>query len=56
LKQKGALHHDFVPESWIAAIVFIATFSLFMKFTIETIGQITSYLNINCLTIKKKEA
>jgi hypothetical protein len=26
-----------------------------MKFTIETINQITSFLGINCLTIKKKE-
>ena len=47
--------NDFLPESWVAAIVFIATFTLFMRFTVDTIGQITTYLNINCLTIKKKE-
>lgn len=48
--------NDLLPESWIAAIVFIATFSLFMRFTVDTIGQITSYLDINCLTLKKKTA
>jgi hypothetical protein len=44
-----------LPESWIAGMVFTATFILFMKFTVETIEQITSFLGINCLTIKKKE-
>lgn len=51
----GAVNSNLVPESWIAGIVFLATFILFIKFTVETIGQITSYLGINCLTIKKKE-
>jgi hypothetical protein len=55
LQQPGAIGNDMMPESWVAAIVFIATFSLFMRFTVDTIGQITTYLNINCLTIKKKE-
>jgi hypothetical protein len=56
LQQPGARGNDFMPESWVAATVFIATFTLFMRFTVDTIGQITTYLNINCLTIKKKDA
>ena len=55
LQQQGSIGNDLLPESWVAAIVFIATFTLFMRFTVDTIGQITTYLNINCLTIKKKE-
>lgn len=52
---QGATNNDLLPESWVAGIVFSATFFLFMKFTIETIDQITSFLGINCLTIKKKD-
>lgn len=55
LQVEGANKNDILPESWVAGIVFSVTFFLFMKFTIETINQITSFLGINCLTIKKKE-
>lgn len=55
LQVEGALKNDLLPESWVAGIVFFATLTLFMKFTVETIHQITSFLGINCLTIKKKE-
>ena len=44
-----------IPEWQIAAAVFAITFFLFMQFVVEVIGQITSYLNINCLTIKKRD-
>jgi hypothetical protein len=55
LQVEGAAKNDILPESWVAGIVFSVTFFLFMKFTIDTINQITSFLGINCLTIKKKE-
>ena len=55
LQVEGANKNDILPESWVAGIVFSVTFFLFMKFTIDTINQITSFLGINCLTIKKKE-
>lgn len=44
-----------IPEWQIAAGVFLITLFLFMQFVIEVIGQITSYLNIHCLTIKKRD-
>jgi hypothetical protein len=34
---EGAGENDLLPESWVAGIVFSATFILFMKFTVETI-------------------
>ena len=52
---KGSHGSDLLPESWVAVIIFSATLILFIKFTVETIGQITSYLGIYCLTIKTKE-
>jgi hypothetical protein len=55
LQVEGALKNDLVPESWVAGIIFFATFTLFLKFTVETIHQITTFLGINCLTINKKE-
>lgn len=52
---KGSNASDLLPEMWVAVIIFSATLILFLKFTVETIQQITSYLGIYCLTIKPKE-
>jgi hypothetical protein len=38
LQQPGAIGNNFLSESWVASIVFIATISLFLRFTVETIG------------------
>jgi hypothetical protein len=56
LKQKGAVGKDLVPEEWVAGVVFTLTLIVFSRFVLGVIGQITQYLDINCLTIKKKRA
>ena len=50
----GAHATALLPEAWVAWLVFGITFFLFMRFTVDVIGQITECLNINCLSIKKK--
>lgn len=52
---KGSNASDLLPEMWMAVIIFGATLTLFLKFTVETIQQITTYLGIYCLTIKPKD-
>ncbi len=46
--------HYLIPEHCVASAVFAFTFIAFSVFVVRVIGQITSYLDINCLTIKKK--
>lgn len=54
-QSKQAINNDLFPESSVALAIFLITLALFLKFTVETIGQITSYLGIYCLTIKTKD-
>jgi len=43
-----------VPDSTVALFIFIFTLISFLVFVVGCINQITAYLDINCLTIKKR--
>ena len=47
-------HFFTLPEWLVALIIFAATSAFYGTFVVCTIGQITEFLDIHCLSIKKK--
>ena len=43
-----------VPEWQVALVIYIVNMGTYVAFVICTIGQITEFLDIHCLTLKKK--
>ncbi len=51
----GASPEPFVKTEVLALIVFLCGFGFFTHFVLGVLREITSYLDINCLTIKYKK-
>ena len=47
--------NKWMPEWTVALIVFCITATTYMTWVVCTIGQITKYLDIYCLSIKQKK-
>ena len=41
-----------MPEYYVAIIILTVTFTVYLKFIVSVTSEITSYLDIYCLTIK----
>lgn len=51
---EGTGEFEFLPEWWVASAIFIVTFTWYIHYIVTVINQITEFLDIYCLTIKRR--